>query len=129
MGSRTSNTEKQDAGTKLEGSTGVWVETDSSGEALDTEDAELGEGALLDAVNASFQIGFAPACEAPTGGDHSGCTAADEDQCLATQTDGETCEWRTRRARSFGDSVVHNAETYLLQDKQARAQKRTAAAL
>ena len=47
---RDANTEKQEAGTQLEASTGVWVETDSSGEALDTEDAELGEGALLDAV-------------------------------------------------------------------------------
>ena len=106
----------------------MWVETDSSGEALDTEDAELGEGVLLDAVSASFQIGFAPTCEAPTGDDHSGCTGPDEDQCLAMESDGEACVWRTRRARSFGDTVEHSGETYVWQDKQARAQKRTEAA-
>ena len=42
------NREKQEAGTQLEASTGVWTKADPiSGQALDTEDAELGEGSLL----------------------------------------------------------------------------------
>ena len=91
-------------------------------------DAELGEGDVLNAVSDAWQGDFVPTCEAPTGGDHAGCTAPDQDQCLATESDGEACVWRLQRARSFGDSVVHNGVTYLWQDKQARAQERTEAA-
>ena len=43
-----------------------------TGLPFDTAEAELGESDLLELVNETYQSGFEPSCEAPTGSDHAG---------------------------------------------------------